>query len=411
MRINKSFFLKAILFVLIYLNSGALWSNTQLFNIEYLQEIYLSLLVFWSGLYLADKMNLSKKMTSGEAFILILVLFLIVTPAIFSYLNFGQPIYYGFIEERRALSYLIFFPLYQSLSNRTISPIWVINSVLVVCVINGINSIWYFMDIKSQYVIDTINTMNARYDRTIIGSYYMLFAYIYLYWNWLKMGRYINLPFILLIIVYFILFVQTKQILAVVLGLTFILILLHLKRSVWLICAALISFEAIYLIVDIGIYYEKYDVIIYATLSNEATIRSATASSIIQDLSDNLFIFGKGSLSALWNGGFHPIFGDNFFLSDVGILGTYYRFGVLALPLSIFYYSFFMKSYFDLGNLRADSIPIAAISFVICSMFLNILTPVIEYNGFYMAICLALLVTYRKIRVINCDVSNVQSAS
>ncbi len=44
------------------------------------------------------------------------------------------------------------------------------------------------------------------------------------------------------------------------------------------------------------------------------------------------------SLSLMWNDGFKPIFGDYFFLSDVGIFGTVFRFGflsILVIPIGL----------------------------------------------------------------------------
>ena len=43
----------------------------------------------------------------------------------------------------------------------------------------------------------------------------------------------------------------------------------------------------------------------------------------------------------MWNNGFIPYFGEYFFLSDVGVFGTLFRFGFLAfiiIPVSLFLY-------------------------------------------------------------------------
>ena len=49
----------------------------------------------------------------------------------------------------------------------------------------------------------------------------------------------------------------------------------------------------------------------------------------------------SGSLSLMWQDGFIPYFGEHFFLSDVGLIGTMFRFGFLTffvVPMSLFVY-------------------------------------------------------------------------
>ena len=385
---------RIFIFILIYIRSGALWSNTQLFEVAYLQEAYLLVLIIFTLVYFSRKTMLSEGVVAEEVFIILLVFFLMLVPSFFAYFSFEQPFYFGLIEERRALSYLVFFPIYFALRNENISPIWIVNVILAVCLINLVNSVWFFLNIRAEYVIETINSMNARFDRAIIGAYYMFFAYFYLLWDWVKKNRKLNLLFLFVILFYFILLVQSKQMIGVLLLVTAFVMVGHLKKSMWLLTTSSTLLLLIYWLVDLGDFIEKYQVVINAVIGGGESIRSKTATLIINDLSETMFILGKGSLSLLWNDGFHSIFGEHFYLSDVGLLGMYYKLGVLAIPLTVIYYGFFMHCYFRLGKLRLHVIPLAAVTFVLCSMVLNALVPVIEYNGYNMSVILALLAGY-----------------
>jgi len=68
--------------------------------------------------------------------------------------------------------------------------------------------------------------------------------------------------------------------------------------------------------------------------------RSVTISLIFAHL-DQVNWLSSGSLSLMWQEGFIPYFGEHFFLSDVGIIGTLFRFGFLTfliVPMTLFVY-------------------------------------------------------------------------
>ncbi len=68
--------------------------------------------------------------------------------------------------------------------------------------------------------------------------------------------------------------------------------------------------------------------------------RSITIAAIMNHL-DIVNWLPSGSLSLMWQDGFVPYFGEHFFLSDVGIIGTLFRFGFLTflvIPLTLMIY-------------------------------------------------------------------------
>ena len=62
-------------------------------------------------------------------------------------------------------------------------------------------------------------------------------------------------------------------------------------------------------------------------------VRAAAADMMLTFLDSEGWVLGKGSLSLLYNGGFASVFGglygQYFFLSDLGLLGEFFRFGIL----------------------------------------------------------------------------------
>ena len=103
-------------------------------------------------------------------------------------------------------------------------------------------------------------------------------------------------------------------------------------------------------------------------------------------------IFGHGSLSLIWQEGFHRVIGEHFFLADIGIIGTFYRYGLFG----IFWYLVWMVIQLTLiakmpaGSRRRSDFAIL--------LFLIVLLPVaapFEYRGFVTGVLLAMTTFYR----------------
>ncbi len=71
--------------------------------------------------------------------------------------------------------------------------------------------------------------------------------------------------------------------------------------------------------------------------------REITIGIIIDEILKNPV--GYGALSLQWKDGFLPIYNDNFYLSDVGIFGVFYRFGFFSLVvIGIYYYVYLSRA-------------------------------------------------------------------
>jgi hypothetical protein len=128
----------------------------------------------------------------------------------------------------------------------------------------------------------------------------------------------------------------------------------------------------------------------FSTLSSTDYInesaRILTSLQIFSEFS-NGDLWGHGALSLMWKGGFHRLYGENFFLADVGVIGTMFRFGILAVPILIFASWILIRATRRLpkGEIRRT------VAYGIIFSFLLIPTAgLVVYRGFFLGILLAI---------------------
>ncbi|MEY8213288.1 MAG: hypothetical protein RPR97_02265, partial [Colwellia sp.] len=106
--------------------------------------------------------------------------------------------------------------------------------------------------------------------------------------------------------------------------------------------------------------------------------------------SKSAYFMPLGALSEMWGGGFHRIYGENFYLADVGIFGTLYRYGLVGLILQIL-----GAGYIIIHFIRASAKPGSQV-FQMMGLLLLLMTPLsapVEYNSGILAIILFWLVS------------------
>ncbi|MCQ4287886.1 hypothetical protein NA647_10630 [Pseudomonas stutzeri] len=267
-----------------------------------------------------------------------------VLPAIFSFFTFGQPIAYGLIEERRMLFAFGFVPLL--LLAKHISTLQFERAIIYAALIAAFLS-WCF---KFGLVPDLREEQTAwdRPDRSSIGPFLICFAYFYCIQIWAK-GKspingeqrqkifYLIIAAILLLTLVFA--TQTRQL--IVLCLAFTLFSLRVKAVAWAasLCVLLSPFYFYPELLEIlGLNMEFYGSSLDGNV--EDGVRPYTIASVFNHL-ELVSWLPSGSLSLMWQDGFIPYFGEHFFLSDIGIIGTLFRFGFLTflvVPLTLFVY-------------------------------------------------------------------------
>ena len=134
----------------------------------------------------------------------------------------------------------------------------------------------------------------------------------------------------------------------------------------------------------------KYQALFGQIVSDQYVAQSARAQTISSIFAEfkryDAAWFGSGCLSSNWHGGFDSVYAANFYLADVGIIGTFYKFGVLSLFLLFLY---FMLQFSAL--LAARGHPDFRFVLATCAL-VAIVMPVgapLEYRGFITGLLLA----------------------
>lgn len=312
---------------------------------KFLNEAYLAVCLGLSFLLvLASAEGASRELRVLMYYAVYSVIVFTVLPAIFAHYTYGQPIVYGLIEERRILFTFGFVPLLLLAKN--ISTLQFERSIIYAALIAVVLS-WCF---KFGLVPDLRKEQTAwdRPDRSSIGPFLICFAYFYCIQIWSngkspingdtrQRSIYMVIAAVLLLTLVFA--TQTRQL--IVLCLAFTLFCLRGKAIIWaLSLCVLLSPFFLYppLLEMFGMNLEFYQSNLEGGI--EDGVRPHTIASVFNHL-DLVNWLPSGSLSLMWQDGFIPYFGEHFFLSDIGIIGTLFRFGFLTfllVPLSLYVY-------------------------------------------------------------------------
>ncbi len=312
---------------------------------KFLNELYLAVCLGAAALLvLASTEDASREFRILMYYAAYSVVVFTVLPAIFSFYTFGQPITYGLIEERRILFTFGFVPLL--LLSKHVSTLQFERALLYAALIAVVLS-WGF---KFGLVPDLRQEQTSwdRPDRSSIGPFLICFAYFYCIQVWSKgtspingdsrsRNFYLIVAAILLLTLVFA--TQTRQLIA--LCLAFTLFCLRAKAVVWAasLCVLLSPFYFYPELLEVlGLNLEFYESSLDGDV--EDGVRPHTIASVFSHLNQVNWL-PSGSLSLMWQDGFIPYFGEHFFLSDIGIIGTLFRFGFLTfllIPLTLYVY-------------------------------------------------------------------------
>ncbi|KRW64476.1 hypothetical protein [Stutzerimonas nitrititolerans] len=314
------------------------------YGITMVNELYLAIcLCLTAFLILAMADEASREIRILMYYCLYSTVVFLVLPAVFAYFTYGQPIVYGLIEERRILFCLGFVPLL--LLSKRVSTLQFERALIYAALVAAFLS-WCF---KFGVIPDLRDEVRSddRPDRSSIGPFLICFGYFYCIQIWskgkspindAKRNRNLYLVIAALLLLTLVFATQTRQL--IVLCLAFTLFCLRAKAVIWAasLCVLLSPFYLYPSLLEmLGLNIEFYD---NALDGIEDGVRSTTVSMIFDHL--NLVNWlPSGSLSLMWQDGFIPYFGEHFFLSDVGIVGTLFRFGFLTfliVPLSLLVY-------------------------------------------------------------------------
>lgn len=304
------------------------------FGIFLLQEAYYGFLIVYALGRLLGRF-------SGSDIILLAFVALAFGLSVgFSYLQFGQPIFYGMLEDRRMMALLSYFPLADLFARQKFDVArfrlcWYSAMAVVVCLLFIGRGLVQEAEVRELVRSGRITAGGLHLGLTaIIATVLMTRRPTYLDLFGLAAS---------LLTIHFVTQTRSVLIAAVV---TCTLVIVTQRRSL----AAIVNYAIIWLplAVCVGIWQwaNIYDIFDLYTNTNRIggsfEVRGMTVD-LIQDFwaTRGGSLIGFGALSQQFNGGFAAIFGgmfgEYFFLSDIGILGEYFRYGLVYIPLLLFF--------------------------------------------------------------------------
>lgn len=315
-----------------------------------LRELYLLVSVLFAASFVLGALY-GRKFYATDLALVGLILSISLICATLAYLNFGQPLPYGILEERRMGAFLSFFVFLYLIERYRIPPEALISSILVAAAIYFGLGLVLQTGILGDLTARDIPYLDPRKHRILSGvELYMVSIAISL----VMVLRFHAWTYVVPMMVGaagMLLISQTRSSMAVMaLAGIIIFALSSPARFVMFAIAGLgVAVLAVFggdLLLEAVEYAHGFLIEIFSGQSADGpteitlddSVRSHTASIILSELWKNGWM-GMGSLSLQWNGGFHTVYDPHFFLTDVGILGEFYRFGLL-LPLvygSLFY--------------------------------------------------------------------------
>lgn len=335
---------KNLLFLLLLLNSACFFlTDDKRAGVPYLRELFLLMVIGATACLFVSWKWVYQSKTS--LWVLFMGVMLPLMSMALAKLNFGQPMIYGLLEERRFLEYLVFFPTLFLLIKAKPTEEELGRYLLYVALFCATLGFCYYLGIIPQnttasFTVDDWSQYEdlLRPDRYRIGSAVVTITAFMLMYNMRERVTTGQLLILLYLVAYLWLVMQTRQTM-LVWGLAGIWIFRKRIDSLMKMAVLGIVMLGFSYVLFPEFYVEQYER--FHALLFEATsgpgVRDETIAIIVDAIRDNNFI-GMGALSLQWNGGFSRLYNSHFYLSDVGVFGVYYRFGFLTLAVLPIYY-------------------------------------------------------------------------
>ena len=206
-------FRQLFVFVLVFWNSQIFSASiANPLGIRGVQEaLYLILLAFTAAYLSRQAIGQALHKTDVIVFFLVLCPFLYAPVA--ARLTYGQPIFYGLIEERRTLAFLIYFPLAWAFRNRVLSVYQLLTWVFWCSLACAILSVLVYLGILQPFQLRDVAAGSLRKDRYGIGVGYVSMATLFLLHRASSFRLFSRAAFLALFLGVLVVIVQTRQIL------------------------------------------------------------------------------------------------------------------------------------------------------------------------------------------------------
>ncbi|UOG92851.1 MAG: hypothetical protein L3K52_03745 [Candidatus Thiothrix sulfatifontis] len=312
-------------------------SDDHRFGLVFLREAVIGLSLLTVIYILAAKQEV---LDTIDWYLLAMVALLFLIPPIFAYVSFQQPLQYGFLEERRTLLYLIYFPIMLAIGGRRgygesdletilkslfyLALAWSAANAFELIPRNA----GFEFSVHAEQFADDFVATDERFATRFLEAGFLIALYpFYL----VSRGEFLKAVIPLGLLAAYMLYInQTRGMsLAIVLTLVWITILRQRLSNFNVSVLLLIPVVAV-----LG--YLSYFLYVYAF--NESVIfydyhRNKELNVMLGEALSN-FLMPHGALSLQFNEGFRSVYGINMYVSDIGLTGLLFKYGILLFPLA-----------------------------------------------------------------------------
>ena len=329
---------------MVFMNAGIFAStSSNPFGIKGASELVLLISTFFSFYFLWHQISRKGTVSKLDLTVFSLIWITLFYSALAAQMRFGQPFVYGLIEERRILYFMIYFPLTWGIRQDVITIEQLFGWIITTALICGILSMLVYFGAITPLNFREVGANSIRTDRFGIGSAYIALASLILLFKISKYKRWLLFSQLLFLVVILVMVIQTRQILIALL-ISSVILLGTTRFVIWtaittgILAVTIVNSNAAY---NLFIKYQALFLQLSSAEYLEASARILTTNTIVSEISAGAWL-GSGALSSLWNGGFARLYGENFFLADVGIVGSAYKFGIMTF---ILYGVYFIMQY------------------------------------------------------------------
>ena len=327
----------AVFFILLFNSQLFYGSAGNPFGVKGLQELFSLFLILWVILSIAIQQVSNGRVRKLDVYVLLLVILPSIYGSLIAQLSYGQPIIFGLIEERRILAVLVYFPIRDMLEHNWINIINFEKYIAICATICASLSVGTFLDIVPTFQEIIISEIALRQMRIAVGPAWIALSIPFILTSKSQFISKLRIPLLILTIGTMIVIIQSRQ-LIIITVITSLFVLRGQNAIFFVIVVILTLFVAFYTIPSINsrilVILQMLEQLASSSYS-EKDWRVQSYQHVFRFWSEQKF--GHGSLSLLWQNGFKRVIGDFFFLADIGISGTLFRYGIPGLVLYLFW--------------------------------------------------------------------------
>lgn len=346
---------RALAVVMVALTMGLFFlSDDHRYGVPFLREMIIAISFLITVYVLLQRRD---ELDAGDWYLLVLAGMVFLIPPVFAYLHYHQPLFFGFLEERRSLLYLTYFLLMVVVFGR--KPFAEQDMEDILKYLFYLTLIWsaanafeliprhsgFSFSVRSEHFAEGFRSDDSRYatrflEASFLAALYPLFLFV--------RGQFKKLIFPLLLFVIYMIFINQTRSMAFSIFLVFVFSLIIRQRNDKLNVSMLILLPGITILGYSAYYLYAYAteqwVVFYDYYRNREF-------HLVFEAVVNDFLMPHGGLSLQFNQGLRSVLGFDVFISDVGVVGLFFKYGFLFFPLV---YLMLMLVYFLYGKYKND---------------------------------------------------------